>query len=144
MNCPNSHGLMVKKKTKKKLDFRGEHLIIPASLYVCETCGLEAGSQEQTASLQHAISDAYRKKVGLLTGHEIRRRRKSLGLTQQNLSDQLKIGIASIKRWEGSLIQTKSMDQALRSIFNPAIGKNTYTGGRALSLARVKLVLKNF
>jgi hypothetical protein len=42
---------------------------------VCEECGLSIGTIEKTAAVQNAIADAYRKKVGLLSGEEIKQKR---------------------------------------------------------------------
>ncbi|MCP4351697.1 MAG: hypothetical protein GY795_40035 [Desulfobacterales bacterium] len=33
----------------------------------------------------------------------------------QYIAEKMAVGIASIKRWEGGLIQTRSMDKALRA-----------------------------
>lgn len=142
MNCPNGHGTMKTNKIDRKVEFRDMNLSIKVDLYKCNECGLEAGNADQTAKIQRTISDAYRKKTGLLTSVEIRAARKRMGLTQSDLADQLRIGIASIKRWERGLIQTKSMDKALRTLFWNEESKDSLTGKRTLSLPRTKLVLK--
>ena len=58
------------------------------------------------------MSDAYRSKVGLLSGSEIKQFRKKFNLTQESLAKKMTVGVASIKRWEGGIIQSKSMDNA--------------------------------
>lgn len=144
INCPNNHGEMVLKKLNKTTNFRGENVTFQAEAYVCPTCQLEIATVEQTAAVQNAISDAYRKKIGLLSGAEIRKLRDELGLTQMALAKRAGVGIASIKRWENGIIQTKSMNSALKAAFqNIKIGNN-YTGNRALSIPRIKLVMKEF
>ncbi len=144
MNCPNGHGPMPLKTVQKKMAFRDAEISIPAKMHVCSTCKLEAGTIEQTAQLQQLIADAYRKKVGLLTGENIRALRKKRGITQDALAASTGAGIASIKRWEGSQIQTKSMDQALRKALADPDPCNDITGCREFSIPRVKLVLGRF
>ncbi|MDY6854012.1 MAG: type II toxin-antitoxin system MqsA family antitoxin [Thermodesulfobacteriota bacterium] len=143
-NCPNGHGPMNIEKLDKSIRFRGIDLDIQVECHVCPVCGLESGSVEQAAATQRAISGAYRKVVGLLTGEEMREGRKLLSLTQNELAERMGVGIASIKRWEGGLIQSKSMDHALRmALQGKHIGDN-YTGNRTFSIPRVKLVLREF
>jgi transcriptional regulator with XRE-family HTH domain len=99
---------------------------------------------EQTANTQKAIAEAYRKKVGLLTGKEIVEERMKEGLTQNDLARRMNVGIASIKRWETGFIQSKSMDQALRMALTGKISGDSCTGNREISLARINMVLKEF
>jgi len=144
MYCPNGHGKMMVKQAKKQITFRGVNLIVPIEQYVCTVCGMETGTVNQTADIQKAISDAYRKAVSLLTGQEIVVKRKKLKLTQEALAKRMNVGIASIKRWEGGTIQSKSMDHALRiALRGESIG-NHFTGNRDFSIPRIKLVLKEF
>lgn len=144
MNCPNGHGAMTIKKARKRIAFRGKDFPIPVERYVCPACGAEAATLEQTAAIQRAISDAYRKAAGLLTGKEIVEGRKKQGLTQEALARRMHVGIASIKRWEGGTIQSKSMDQALRIALGGQISGDACTGNRGFSIPRIKLVLKEF
>lgn len=144
MNCPSGHGAMTIKKTRKRIAFRGQDLVIPVEQYVCPICGAEAGTVEQTAAIQRAISDAYRKAVDLMTGKEIVEGRKRLGLTQEAIAKRMHVGIASIKRWEGGTIQSKSMDQALRIALGGQSSGDACTGNHSFSIARIKLVLKAF
>lgn len=143
-NCPNDHGAMRVKKMNKKMKFRGENISFQVEHYVCSTCGTEGGSIDQTAATQRTISDAYRRKVGLLTSEDILEGRGKLGLTQSELAKRMGVGIASIKRWEGGLIQSRSMDKALRMALQGKRVGDTYTGNRTFSISRIKLVLKEF
>jgi putative zinc finger/helix-turn-helix YgiT family protein len=131
---------MTVKKPEKKLSFRGSRLSVPVEQFVCPECGEEAGTVEQTAVIQKSIADTYRKSVGLLTGKEIVEGRKKLNLTQDDLAQKMSVGIASIKRWEGAGIQTKSMDQALRMALRGQDAGDSCTGNRSFSLPRIKLV----
>jgi hypothetical protein len=56
----------------------------------------------------------------------------------------MNVGIASIKRWETGMIQSKSMDHALRIQLQCTIRADNYTGNREISLYRIKLVATSF
>lgn len=124
--CPNGHGKMLLKKINKNIIFRGVEITFEKESYVCPVCGLEANTLKQAGITQRAIADSYRKAVGLLTGNEIQEMRKTLGLTQKALADKMTIGIASIKRWEGSIIQSESMDKILRMAFRNCDNQDSY------------------
>lgn len=144
MSCPNGHGKMVIRREKKRMTFRGVNITVPINQYVCTVCGMEAGTANQTADIQKAISEAYRKTANLLTGKEIVEKRKKLKLTQEALAKRMNVGIASIKRWEGGTIQSKSMDRALRIALGDQRVGDSCTGNRTFSIPRIKLVLKEF
>ena len=140
--CPRGPGEMKIENLEKNTHFKGVDISYQSEVYVCPECGLEAGTVAQAAEIQKVISDAYRKEVGLLTGEEIRKYREDFGLTQQALANEMTVGIASIKRWEAGAIQSRSMDNALRSVFWNRQRKNDYTGNRQFSISRIKLILK--
>ncbi len=143
INCPNGHGEMTLKKLVKDKIFRGEKINYQIETYICEECGISIGTMEQTAAAQNAIADAYREKTGLLTGEEIKKKRAERNWSQKELAKEAGVGIASIKRWENGIIQTKPMNQALKSAFQGVTIGNRYTGNRAsISIPRIKLVLK--
>ncbi|MCD6296135.1 MAG: DUF4065 domain-containing protein [Deltaproteobacteria bacterium] len=144
MTCPNGHGKMSSEKIDKTVHFRGMDIKFQAEHYVCPVCGIEAGDIDQTGTAQRAISDAYRNAVNLLTGKQIREGRKELKLSQEALAKRMNVGIASIKRWEGGLIQTKAMDRALRLALRGQMPGDNYTGNRTFSMPRIKLVFRQF
>jgi len=141
IKCPNMHGEMALKRIEKETIFKGENINYSLETYACDKCEIEIGTIEQTAAAQNAIADAYRKKNGLLTGEEIKEKRVENGWSQKDLADKAGVGVASIKRWESGNLQTKSMDQALRSAFQGIITGNSYTGNREeISIPRIKAV----
>jgi putative zinc finger/helix-turn-helix YgiT family protein len=142
MNCPSGHGAMKLINKRKSTTFKGVDINYTMNCFVCPACGLEAGTLSQTAQIQKTIVDAYRKKVGLMTGSEIIEGRKKMNLTQQKLADRMKVGIASIKRWEGGIIQSKSMDRMIQQSLSGEVCGDLLTGNRALSIERVKLALR--
>lgn len=145
MDCPNEHGKMVVTAMKKEVTFRDKRIEYDAEHYVCPVCGIEVDDLVLAVENQKKISDAYRKAVNLLTGQEIVNGRGRLKWSQARLAEAMRVGIASVKRWETGQIQTKPMDDTLRRVLsgNPS-GNNPYTGNRNLSLPRIKMVLHRF
>jgi putative zinc finger/helix-turn-helix YgiT family protein len=141
-SCPRGHGEMPLKKINKNITFRGVQIAFEKKSYVCPVCRLQASNVKQAGITQRAIADSYRKTTGLMTGSEIREIRKKHGLTQKALADKMGVGIASIKRWEGSIIQSRSMDKALCTVLFDQEHENKYTGNRKFSITRIKLVIK--
>lgn len=145
MNCPRGHGNMSLENIEKTVIFRGVEVFLEAETYVCPVCGIEAGRPETAGAIQRAVADAYRKKVNLLSGEEIISLRKARRLSQQALADLMNVGVASIKRWETGLIQSKAMDHALRvHLQSDSSQGDRYTGNRGFSIGRIKLVLQAF
>ena len=143
-NCPRGHGPMELKKLHKEKTFKGVDIDYMAEAFVCPVCGLEAGTVQTAAGVQRAIADVYREKVSLLTSREIKSLRKAKGFTQQQLADATNVGIASIKRWETGMIQSRSMDHALRIQLQDDIRPDDNTGNREIDLARIKLIATTF
>ena len=142
MDCPSGHGKMVLRKTKKRLTFRGVNIIVPTEQYRCAVCGVEAATVTQAARIQKTMADAYRKAADLITGDEIVGKRKRLGLTQEALAKRMNVGIASIKRWEGGTIQSKSMDHALRIALGGQSVGDSCTGNRDVFNPQDKISVK--
>ena len=143
-NCPKGHGPMAPQKIKKEKTFRGVDIEYMADIFACPECGLEAATVAAAGEVQRAMAEAYREKAGLLTAREIRSLRDARGMTQQQLADVMGTGIASIKRWETGMIQSKSMDLAMRKQLQCCILSDDYSGNRAISLPRIKLVAQTF
>jgi putative zinc finger/helix-turn-helix YgiT family protein len=131
-------------KITKTISFRGMEIPCHVEAYICPECGMEAGTINSAGAIQQQLAEAFRKRVGLLTGEEIKSLRKKRGLTQQDLADLLKIGVVSIKRWETGLIQSKSMDHALRLQLESGMANKDFSGNRPFSISRIKLVLVTF
>lgn len=77
-------------------------------------CGFKTVDSRQSDQFTALLSDAFRKKHGLLTGTEIREIRRQLGMTQPEFAEYLGVGVASVKRWELGRIQEKAMDELIR------------------------------
>jgi putative zinc finger/helix-turn-helix YgiT family protein len=144
LNCPRGHDQMKLQKITKTVTFRGMEIPCQVEAYICPECGMEAGTVNSAGAIQQELADVFRKRVGLLTGGDIKSLRKKRGLTQRALADLLKIGVASIKRWETGLIQSKSMDHALRLHLTGNRLKDDFSGNRPFSITRIKLVINTF
>jgi len=99
---------------KIEADVRGEKHFVEVEAEVCNRCGEVAFDDAQADAYTIAGSDAYRLAHGLLTTGQIKAARKRLGLTQTQFAERLKVGVASVKRWELGAIQDESSDLLIR------------------------------
>jgi putative zinc finger/helix-turn-helix YgiT family protein len=95
-------------------EFRGEQLDVNTPVRVCQTCGWQTLGPGQTDELRKRTADAFRQQHGLLTSAEIVSRRKSLAMSQREFADFLRVGEASVKRWETWQVQDESNDELIR------------------------------
>jgi putative zinc finger/helix-turn-helix YgiT family protein len=93
---------------------RGEKLTVRSEAMICNRCGAHVLNDRQSAAYTVAISDAYRLKHGLLTSEDLKGVRSRLELSQAAFARFLKVGVASVKRWEAGLIQDEAHDQLIR------------------------------
>ena len=132
-------------KQKRNVRYKDTSLTIEYEASVCPTCGLEFSTVDQAAQIQFLLAEAYRKQKSMMTASEIAMYRKMKGLSQAKLAELLNVGVASIKRWEGSLIQSRSMDNLLKyHLLNEYCCLEPLSGDREFSIPRVKLVLMEF
>jgi putative zinc finger/helix-turn-helix YgiT family protein len=142
--CPAGHGEMQMATVTNEIAFRGTEVSYQIEGLVCQECGITRSTVEQTADSQIAIADAYRSKVGLLNGEEIKHYREQLGLSQKQLAEKAQCSKMSIVRWENGVVQKPASDKALRDILCPIESQNEFSGNRDLSLGRIKLVYQQF
>lgn len=144
--CPMGHGPMEMRQLKKTTTFRDVDLTVDVTTFVCPECSMTASDIKTAGQVQRQISDAYRKKMTLLTGNEIRSLRQAKKLTQDALANLMGVGVASIKRWELGSIQSSSMDNLLKNHLTSKCdcASDIYTGNRSFSIPRIKLVAKQF
>lgn len=83
--------------------------IVP--VWSCDCCEMEYLDADGEQAKQEAVYRA----LGRLAPSEIRLIRKEAGLRQGDFAKWLKVGIASVKRWElGTVIQTEAADESMR------------------------------
>lgn len=115
MKCYNcGKGRLTPKTTEIAGEVRGEKFSVLSEVMVCDRCGFQVLSDEQSAAYTVAISDAYRKQHGLLTSKELKETRDRLGLSLRKFAEFVGVGLASVKRWEAGLIQDEAHDQLIR------------------------------
>lgn len=107
-------GKMTSKVVGMTARVRGEETPVQAEAMVCNHCGFQVLSDEQSDAYTVASADAYRERHGLLTSSELKEIRNRLGMSQQAFANYLKAGVASVKRWESGLVQDEAMDQLMR------------------------------
>lgn len=84
------------------------------SVYRCAACG----EVEMDTEAAGRIHDAFRDVVGVLPAGEIRKRRKGLGLKQDDMAALLGVAVSTLSRWEtGAQMQQRCMDTMLRAFF---------------------------
>jgi len=100
-------------RTIRKHDGREYAIHIPdLEIPTCRQCG------EQVIADDGRIIAALRAQVGLLTPEEMQCLRAGLGMTQQELAEQLGVAKESICRWEtGNVMQSRAMDNLMRLFF---------------------------
>lgn len=115
MKCFNcNEGRLVKRNAEIPGKVRNESFVVNAEAQVCNKCGFQVLSQEQSDSYGVLIADTYRAKHGLLTSKALKALRGRLKMTQDQFAAYVGVGIASVKRWESGLIQDEAMDQLIR------------------------------
>ncbi|NGX32072.1 MAG: hypothetical protein K1060chlam4_00110 [Candidatus Anoxychlamydiales bacterium] len=115
MKCLNCDGNIFKEKNYRFTpEIKGEEVEVIAPAMVCVKCNTPLMNDEQMSNLRKATANAYRKIHGLLTSEEIVKFRSSFGMSQATFANYLKIGEASIKRWETYFVQDTSQDEHIR------------------------------
>ena len=119
--CPycDKHGMLVWIVIEEDIVVRGETFCIEQRVCLCEACGKRIGySSAEDENLKRAY-DAYRKAHSLLYPEEIKSIYSDFGLSQDSFGILLGLGAASIKRYECGGLQTKQIDDAIRSASKP-------------------------
>lgn len=87
-------------------------VVIPS--FVCTKCKIPLMDTEQMNALRRAAADKYREMNNLLTSQEILHFRTTLGMSQVAFANYLKVGEASVKRWESYYVQDVAQDEHMR------------------------------
>jgi putative zinc finger/helix-turn-helix YgiT family protein len=115
MKCLNCDGNKFEKKNCRFTpEIKGEEVEVIVPAMVCSHCSTPLMDDEQMSHLRKMTADIYRKNHGLLTSEEIIRFRSMFGMSQIAFANYLKVGEASIKRWETYFIQDISQDEHIR------------------------------
>lgn len=96
------------------VDFKNEKIRVKSPAFVCKNCGFRFTDTEQMNILRKAVADKYRSNKRLLTSGQIKEFRKNLEMSQLEFAEYLKVGEASVKRWETYFVQDESQDDHIR------------------------------
>lgn len=115
MKCLNCDGEKFESKNMRfNPEIRGEEVEVVVPAFVCTQCQTPLMDGEQMNFLRRTAADKYRKQHTLLTSEEIINYRASLGMSQAAFANYLKVGEASIKRWETYYVQDVVQDDHIR------------------------------
>jgi putative zinc finger/helix-turn-helix YgiT family protein len=95
-------------------EIKGEEVEVIVPAFVCKQCQTPLMDDDQMSALRKIAADTYRKKHHLLTSDEIVKYRASLGMSQAAFANYLKVGEASIKRWETYYVQDAVQNDHIR------------------------------
>ena len=95
-------------------EIKGEEVEVVVPSFVCVQCQEPLMDTDQMNVLRRAAADKYRKLHNLLTSEEIVKFRGMLGMSQAAFANYLKVGEASIKRWETYYVQDVVQDDHIK------------------------------
>lgn len=100
-------------------ELKGERVTVTLNAPQCAHCGRVVILGRNVRAYHRAVSDAYRRKVGLLTMDEIESLRRDLKMTLPEFASYVFVGIATLKRWRRGEIQTQALDRLVRLRADP-------------------------
>ena len=98
---------------------RGRDIEVPATVEVCAACGETLFDESRDEDLLRAAYSEYRRLEGLLSPDEIRAIRDRYRLSQKSLASLLGMSEATVNRYEGGALQSRTHDSAIRACENP-------------------------
>jgi len=109
-------GKLTKKVSDEVFEYKGNEVVVPRyTTYVCNVCGESIVDNKSLKKSSKILKDFQRKVDGFLSGEEIKRIRRKLGLTQEEMSQILGGGKKAFARYEtGEVSQSMAMDNLLR------------------------------
>ena len=95
-------------------EIKGEEVEVIVPSFVCTQCDTPLMDGDQMNTLRKKAADKYRQIHDLLTSEEIVHYRTLLGMSQIAFANYLKVGEASVKRWETYYVQDAVQDDHIR------------------------------
>lgn len=115
MKCPSCEKEEFETKNMRFTpEVKGEAVEIVTPASVCAHCHAPLMDGAQMNELRRRAADKYRALHGLLTSEEILKFRHALGMSQVAFANYLKVGEASVKRWETYYVQDPVQDEHMR------------------------------
>lgn len=100
-------------------ELKGERVSVTLNVPQCGNCGRVVILGKHSRAYHRAVSEAYRRKMGLVTIEEIDGLRRNLRMTWPEFASYVAVGIATIKRWKRGEIQTQALDRLVRLQADP-------------------------
>ncbi len=97
----------------EELEIRDEMIPVDVKYFRCQNCGEEFEIATEDYDPYAAAYRGYRARKGWPQPEEIKAFREALGLTQQQFSDLLGIGVATLNRYENGALQSESNNSFL-------------------------------
>lgn len=115
MKCLNCEGKDFEEKNFRFTpEVKGVEVEVVTSTFICKKCRTPLMDTEQMNNLRRGAADKYREMNNLLTSQEILHFRSTLGMSQVAFANYLKVGEASVKRWESYFVQDVAQDEHMR------------------------------
>ena len=120
--CPECEQVVNLETLLKDLEIvvRGEPIEVRAELLRCLSCGEEFKDLKSDVDLLDLAYRDYRKKYNMLMPEEIRDLRKNYDLTQNEMSNLLGWGGATLSRYENGALQSDAHERMLQMIRQPS------------------------
>lgn len=105
-------------KKTEQLNIRDETIEVERILYQCESCGEEFEIADNQYDPYAIAYREYRDRKGWPQPEQIKEFREALGLSQQQFSGLLGIGVATINRYEKGALQSESNNRLITICMN--------------------------
>jgi len=106
-------------KKSENINIRGEDIEVLVEYFKCNICGEEFEDQNSNYDPVAEAYRIYRELHNLIQPEEIREFRKRYGLTQNDLSNLLGWGGATLSRYENGALQDETHDKVLQLVIDP-------------------------
>lgn len=109
-------GLLCEKVLEEHFSYKGHSLAVPDyRILECPACGEAVVDKDSARRAERLLRDFGRQVDGLLTSADIKRIRRRLHLTQEQMATVLGGGLKGFARYEnGQVVQSRAMDNLLR------------------------------
>lgn len=115
--CPLcGSGRLSEKVVEEHFSYKGHSLVVPDyCIMECPACGEAVVDKDSARRTEKMLKDFGRQVDGLLTATDIKRIRRKLHLTQEQMATVLGGGLKGFARYEnGQVVQSRAMDNLLR------------------------------
>jgi len=109
-------GKLSEKVVEEQFSYKGHSLAVPDyHILDCSACGEAVVEKESARRAEKLLKDFGRQIEGLLMAADIKRIRRKLHLTQEQMATVLGGGLKGFARYEnGQVVQSRAMDNLLR------------------------------